>query len=202
MKVEKISIDKLQLNQDNTRIHGEVQIKEFRKSIEQFGIIRPIVVDENFVILCGNGLYLALKSMDYKEVDVIVMKGLTENQKKKLLLSDNKIYNLGVDDYDAIDKIMKDLQGDFDIPGYNAEDLDALYGNSSLQTDAAQDYSIPVVQPVSVPLPKQRESTPVYTESTATAQPVYGEQTTPNNEASPEMEKYIVCPHCGQRIKL
>lgn len=199
MKVEKISIDKLIVNPNNTRMHGEKQIAEFKRSIEQFGVIRPIVCDDNYTILCGNGLYLALKEMGKQDVDCIVMKGLTENQKKKLLLTDNKIYNLGVDDFDAIDKIMQELKGDFDIPGYNQDDLNALYGNSSLSTDAAKSFEIPVVQPKPVQPPKQTvASTKVYSEPVHTEPSETGAQEQPAVQEKP----YIICPHCNQKVYL
>ena len=40
----------------NVRIHTEQQLKEFQRSVKMFGQIRPIVVDENNVILAGNCL--------------------------------------------------------------------------------------------------------------------------------------------------
>lgn len=37
----------------NVRIHTEQQLREFQRSVKMFGQIRPIVVDENNVILAG-----------------------------------------------------------------------------------------------------------------------------------------------------
>ncbi len=48
----------------NVRIHTEQQLKEFQRSVKMFGQIRPIVVDENNVILAGNGLYETLIAME------------------------------------------------------------------------------------------------------------------------------------------
>lgn len=50
----------------NVRIHTEQQLKEFQRSVKMFGQIRPIVVDENNVILAGNGLYETLIATVYK----------------------------------------------------------------------------------------------------------------------------------------
>ena len=48
----------------NVRIHTDKQLKEFEKSIRMFGQLRPIVIDENNMILAGNGLYMTLKRME------------------------------------------------------------------------------------------------------------------------------------------
>lgn len=53
----------------NVRIHTEQQLKEFQRSVKMFGQIRPIVVDENNVILAGNGLYETLIAMGKETAD-------------------------------------------------------------------------------------------------------------------------------------
>ena len=75
----------------NVRIHTEQQLREFERSVKMFGQIRPIVVDEKNVILAGNGLYETLLRMGYEEALVYQYTDLTENQKKKLMIADNKI---------------------------------------------------------------------------------------------------------------
>ena len=51
MKVVKMKLADLVKPEKNVRIHTEQQIKEFRRSVEMFGQIRPIVVDEKNIIL-------------------------------------------------------------------------------------------------------------------------------------------------------
>ena len=57
MKVIKKPLTELRRPDRNVRMHTDKQLKEFRRSVEMFGQIRPIVVDEDGVILAGNGLY-------------------------------------------------------------------------------------------------------------------------------------------------
>lgn len=56
----------------NVRIHSEQQIRELKRSLEKFGQTRALVVDENNVILIGNGLYEAMVSLGYQEASVYV----------------------------------------------------------------------------------------------------------------------------------
>lgn len=144
MKIEQRNIDDIIPNKYNTRVHGSTQIEEFKKSIIKNGVLRPIVIDENNVILAGHGLFQALREIGKKKVDVLVKSGLSEKDKKKLLLSDNKIYSLGLDNYEMIDHILTELgeEHDFEVPGYDSESLEELYGIKSVEKDVENQSSV------------------------------------------------------------
>ena len=119
MNVVKMPIGNLKRPERNVRMHTEAQLKEFERSVNMFGQIRPIVVDDNLTILAGNGLYNTLLRLGWEQVDVLQMKGLTEAQKRKLMLADNRIYSIGIDDTESIDIILSELGDDLDIPGFS-----------------------------------------------------------------------------------
>lgn len=126
MKVVCKKLADLKHVEGNTRVHSAKQIREYIRSIEMFGQFRPMIVDENNVVLAGNGLLQALKEMGRETADCYVMTGLTENKKKKLMLADNKIFQLGEDDQFAFEETLSTLDGDIDIPGYGADVLKNL----------------------------------------------------------------------------
>lgn len=101
----------------NIRRHSEKQLTEYIRSIEMFGQVKPLVVAEDGEIIAGNGLYEALLRMGRETCDCYVMVGLTDVQKKKLMMADNKVYELGFTDVDAIEELVKELDGDVDVPG-------------------------------------------------------------------------------------
>ena len=140
MKTVKMKLSALKLPERNVRMHTDKQLKEFERSITMFGQIRPIVTDENGVILAGNGLYEALKRMNRTEADVLKVTGLSENQKKKLMLADNKIFGLGVDDLSALDAFLADLKDDLDIPGFDEDLLRSMAAEASAVTEQLQEY--------------------------------------------------------------
>ena len=123
-------IDELKRAEKNVRFHGDRQIKEYIRSIEMFGQIRPLVVDENNVVICGNGLLQAFQTMGKETAECYVVVGLSENKKKKLMLTDNKIYELGVNNAKVFDDMLKELAGDIDIPGYDENLLKVLTANA------------------------------------------------------------------------
>ena len=126
MKVTVKKLSDLRRPERNTRMHTDKQIAEFKRSVEMFGQIRPIVIDEDGVILAGNGLYETLLALDRETADCYVVRGLTENEKKKLMLADNRIFDLGVDDMKVFDEFIAELGDDLDVPGFDDELLRSL----------------------------------------------------------------------------
>ena len=92
MNVVKVKLSDLRPLEKNVRRHNEKQIKEYARSLEKFKQIRPMVVDENHVILVGNGMYEAMKRLGWESADCEIVTGLSENDKKKLMLADNRVY--------------------------------------------------------------------------------------------------------------
>ena len=140
MNVTRKLLSELRRPERNVRMHTDKQLKEFRRSIEMFGQIRPIVVDEDGVILAGNGLYETLLSMGRTEADCYVVTGLTEAQKKKLMLADNRVFDLGVDDLSALDAFVLELKDDLDIPGYEEDLLRAMVMEADEAADTLSEY--------------------------------------------------------------
>ena len=72
------------------------------ESIRQCSYIAPIVVDEEGMILAGHTRYKALKKLKRKEAEVIIRAGLSEEQKQKYRLLDNKTTELAGWDMDLL----------------------------------------------------------------------------------------------------
>lgn len=140
MKVVKKPLTDLHPPERNVRLHTDKQLKEFRRSVEMFGQIRPIVIDEGGTTLAGNGLFEAMKSMGRTEADCYVVTGLTEAQKKKLMLADNRVFSLGVDDMEALDAFVQELKDDLDIPGFEEDLLQAMVMEAEEATQALLEY--------------------------------------------------------------
>lgn len=129
----------------NVRIHTKKQIQEFCKSIKMFGQIRPIVIDEANTVLAGNGLMEALIEMGETTASVMRFEGLTDNQKKKLMIADNKIFSLGTDNLDAFNQILEELYqtgDDLQVPGYDEEVLRTLVAEAEEVTKQISNYGI------------------------------------------------------------
>ena len=93
MEYLKKKIEEIVPYENNPRINDNA-VDDVAESIRQCSYIAPIVIDENGVILAGHTRYKALKKLGFMECDVIEVRGLTEEQKKKYRLYDNKTSEL------------------------------------------------------------------------------------------------------------
>jgi hypothetical protein len=82
------------------------------ESIKQCGYVAPIIVDEDGVILAGHTRYKALKKLGRDEAEVIVRDGLTDEQKRKYRLLDNKTNELAEWDFDLLAEELDGLNFD------------------------------------------------------------------------------------------
>jgi len=208
VKTERIAISQLKPAEKNVRRHPENQIKELMRSIEMFGQIRPIVVDEEYRILAGNGLFLALQRMGRTEADVLVMRGLTENQKKKLMIADNRVYDLGVNDWAALEEVLAELGDDLDIPGFEMEVLLGIIGGNDEIMDKVLEYG--KLEPEEVEAVREagrRVEARIEAATQAHQVESDSEEVTERPISAPadepaKIEKYVVCPKCGETIWL
>lgn len=193
----------------NVRIHTEQQLKEFQRSVKMFGQIRPIVVDENNVILAGNGLYETLIAMGKETADVYKYDNLTENQKKKLMIADNKIFSLGIENLDTLNSLLEDLQGDLDIPGFDEDILKQMVSEAEDVTEKLSEYGTLDDEEIqSIKESGERKEQQIQKaeaeQATPAPQPIaQPQQEMPeDSEDTTEVKKFVICPKCGEKIWL
>jgi len=89
---QQVKISKVKGNPSNPRIIKNDKFKKLVKSIQEFPEmlkLRPIVVDEDMMVLGGNMRLKASKDAGLKEVWIDIAEGLTEEQKKEFIVKDN-----------------------------------------------------------------------------------------------------------------
>jgi DNA modification methylase len=92
MKVDKVKINSIKTNPKNPRLIKDDKFKKLVNSIKEFPQmleLRPIVVDENNIILGGNMRHKACIEAGLKEVYIVQAKDLTEQQKDEFIVKDN-----------------------------------------------------------------------------------------------------------------
>jgi hypothetical protein len=98
-----VDISKVKGNTNNPRIIKDDKFRKLVKSIKEFPEmleLRPIVVDENMVVLGGNMRLKACIEAGLKEVHITIAENLTEEQKKEFIVKDN--VGFGEWDWDMI----------------------------------------------------------------------------------------------------
>jgi len=92
MKVEKVKIGEVKNNPSNPRLIKDDKFRKLVKSIQEFPQmleLRPIVVDENNIVLGGNMRLKACKEAGLKDVFIVKAENLTEEQKQEFIVKDN-----------------------------------------------------------------------------------------------------------------
>jgi hypothetical protein len=93
--MKNLNITDLVQNEENPRLIKEAKFRKLVSSIKEFPEmleLRPIVVDENNVVLGGNMRMRAAQEAGLKKVPVIIAKDLTEKQRAEFIIKDNQSY--------------------------------------------------------------------------------------------------------------
>ena len=110
----KVDLSELVPYENNPRKNDDA-VPDVEESIRQVGYITPIVVDENSIILCGHTRLKALQKAGIRSAEVLIVSGLSDEQKAKYRLLDNKTGEKAKWDMEKLEKELSAL--DFD--GYD-----------------------------------------------------------------------------------
>ena len=133
-KASNMKITEIKPNPNNPRICRDAKFKLLVKSIQEFPEmlgLRPIVIDENNVILGGNQRYRACIEAGLLDVPVIHANNLTEEQKKQFIVRDN--ISTGDWDFDLLANewsIQELDEWGLDIPAFANNDIEETKDNA------------------------------------------------------------------------
>lgn len=132
LQIKNIKIEKIKPYENNAKIHTEKQINQIMESIKDFGFNDPLGVDEHGVIIEGHGRYEAAKRLGMQTVPVVIIKGLTEQQKIAYALVHNKLTMDTDFDLEILSEELKKIDtDDFD---FSVFDFDVDY-NINIDVD-------------------------------------------------------------------
>ena len=146
LNVQSLEISGLRPDPRNARTHSRAQVKQIAASIEEFGFVNPVLVDETDRVIAGHGRLEAARLLGLDEVSVIRLSHLTAAQKRALALADNKIAaNAGWD----VEILAQELHAlceaevDFDvsITGFTTAEIDLhIESLNEVGADPAADH--------------------------------------------------------------
>tara|TARA_R110001592_G_scaffold341288_1_gene630147 strand:+ start:40 stop:1191 length:1152 start_codon:yes stop_codon:yes gene_type:complete len=134
MKSELIKISKIKSNPNNPRLIKDDKFFKLVKSIKEFPEmlkLRPIVVNDDLIVLGGNMRLKACKDAGLKEVSIIKASELSAEQQREFIVKDNVGFgewdwDLIANEWDAeqLDDWGLDLPVDFNVVEEEAEEDD------------------------------------------------------------------------------
>lgn len=147
MEIEQLKISKIIPYSNNAKEHNKTQIDNVAKSIQKFGLVQPLVVDKDNVLIIGHCRLYAARQLKMTTVPVVRADTLTEDQVKQLRLLDNKLnesdwdYNLLTAELDGLDMT------DFDLD-WGIDDIDTNHSASTETHEKLSDRFI--ISPFSI----------------------------------------------------
>src|SRR5690554_65233 len=106
-----IKVEDLQPYVNNPRKNDKA-VKAVAESIKQFGFKVPITIDRNGIIVTGHTRLKAAIKLKMKEVPVIRLNDLNEEQVKAFRLVDNKVAEIAEWDIDSLIKELNEIEMD------------------------------------------------------------------------------------------
>jgi len=141
MKKELITlkINDLLVDEHNEKIHTEENNHLIEASIKQVGYVTPVIIDEDNRILSGHGRVSAMKNIGKEtELEVLMVSGLSEDQKNRFRLFDNQSARTGYLDKGMVVKTVSGIMDedvDFDVSVLSFDGLVDVFSESILDID-------------------------------------------------------------------
>lgn len=133
-------LDTLTEYPNNPRQHDTKQLIKIQNSIEKFGFINPILVDEHNEIIAGHARLAGARLAHLPQVPVIRLEHLSTAQKKAYRIADNKLAELGTWsvenlqlEFQELEKL--DLDFSLGITGFDMGDIDLILEGKEAKAD-------------------------------------------------------------------
>ena len=159
---QQVKISQVKTNPNNPRIIKNDKFKKLVKSIQEFPEmlkLRPIVVDEDMIVLGGNMRLKASKDAGLKEVWIEIAEGLTEEQKKEFIVKDN--VGFGEWEWDILANEWDSVQlAEWGLDVWQNEDDEQNNDVNDISDNISEEYR------VEIELTSEREQEQVFNELT------------------------------------
>jgi DNA modification methylase len=154
LKIEFWAVDRLIPYARNARTHSDEQVAQIAASIKEFGFVNPVLVGPGRGIIGGHARVLAARKVGMEKVPVIVLDGLTENQRRALVIADNKLALNASWDEEMLRleiEALRDAEYDLDILGFEDDELRLLLAQQESAGGLTDEDAVPEIptQPVS-----------------------------------------------------
>ena len=142
ISLEMLPLSSIRDNPNNAREHNRKQLAKLARSIEKFGFITPVVVDETGELLCGHARVLAARRLQVQAIPAVRASHLSESEKRAFVLADNRLGELASWNAKSLKHELKflseiDVDYDFLALGFDTAEIDFILANGDEADDRA-----------------------------------------------------------------
>ena len=143
--------DELTAYKRNARKHPERQLVSLAASIREFGFNVPVLIDGAGEIIAGHARVEAARRAGLDEVPTISATHLSPAQVKAYRLADNRTFELGSWDLEALVIELQEIisldEIEMESMGWSTAEMDALLANAEYSTEGGTDPADALVEP-------------------------------------------------------
>lgn len=146
LKITQRPAASLHVYENNARRHSKAQLKKLKKSLETFGWVNPLIVDEQGMVLCGAGRLTAALELGMQMVPTIELSHMSEAQKRAYIIADNRIAEQASWSKSLL---REELQGlveigyDVELTGFDTIEIDTLLSLDDAEAPVDDDVHLP-----------------------------------------------------------
>lgn len=191
LKIEYRNPVSLKAYDGNARTHSDAQVAKIAASIQQFGFVNPVLVDQDSTVIAGHGRLMAAQLLGMDSVPVVCIGHLSERERRALTLADNRIAMDAIWDMAKLaDELSALAESEFnlELTGFSEQELDAFLKDDAGILPASWEPSVTVQAE-----PEQPKTAP------PSEEPAPEEPKSPAEfpETDPEKIEYdYCCPAC------
>lgn len=140
--LEQVPVEGLLEYAKNARTHSTEQVEQLAKSIKRWGFTNPVLVDESNTLIAGHGRVMAAKSLGLATVPAVRITGLSDSERRALVLADNKLAMNAGWDWDILKDELATLSKegfDMSITGFDEEEVQVFDSGGDQLFDSAFD---------------------------------------------------------------
>jgi DNA modification methylase len=153
--VEMLPPASLKAAKRNARVHNKAQEEAVANSVLHFGVIKPVVIDEQNRIVAGHVVWQAAKKLGLKRIPVIRVSHLSETELRAYALADNQLATKSAWDIEILslelgelELALPELGLDLSITGFEPAEIDAVFDTVA---EIAADPADEVLEPIEGP---------------------------------------------------
>ncbi len=146
--IEYIPVQELKFCENNPRKHPKRQEKLLDRSVGAFGIVLPILIDGDGMVIAGEALAKSTMRLGYTEIPVIRISHLDRSAVKALRIALNRLPELGEWDEEKLAlefQDLIDLDFDVDLTGFEMAEIDLILDAEHAPTPLGPEDVIPEV---------------------------------------------------------
>jgi DNA modification methylase len=148
-----VGIDELRAYENRARSRNRRSQAKLARSIERFGQLGPVLIDESFTIVDGHDVWQALKSLGHTHIWIAIVAGRSAPEVKALRLALNRLPQdaawRGENVREELEELIT-LSFDLELTGFDAVEIDHYLDLDVPTANVVEDDDVPAVQATAI----------------------------------------------------